>query len=121
MPLSDYGVSEEECAEYHQKLQDAQQKNKEKNKNRKELLRILLICVCLIFASLPIYIIYILTELPYVVLWIIVAGTWGVLLYVFNRVDDIIRNSNVIYIDFFPPINDKVEHMFDDYLKEKDR
>ena len=105
--------------EYFRKLQNAQQMNKERNKNRKELLRTLLLGICVILASLPIYFIYILSDLPFIVLWIIGAGIWGILLYVFNKVDEIIQSSNVIYVDLLPPINDKVEHLFNDYLKEK--
>ena len=114
---SDYGVSEEECTKYLNLLKNAQQRNQEKNKNRKECLRTLLICVSIILAMLPVYVIYVFNDLPYIVLWFIVAGTWWSVLYIFCKVIDKIENNNVIYMDLFPPINRKVEHLFDDYLK----
>lgn len=114
--LPDYGVTEEECMEYHNKLMEAQKKNQEKNKKRKDSRRTLLMIACVILGTFPIYIIYLFDELPFFAKWVILAGTWGALLYASDKVDD---KSNTIYTDLFPPVNNNVERLFDDYLKEE--
>ena len=120
LPPANYGVTKDECTQYLSKLKDAQKRNYEKNKERKNTLKTLTICIGLMLSSIPIYAIYIFHELPYLIKWILVAGSWGAILYFFNIIYEI-TNKNKIYVDLFPPRNEGVESLFDDYLKEETR
>lgn len=120
LTLANYGVTKDECAQYLSKLKDAQKKNYEKNKERKGTLKTLTICIGLMLSFIPIYAIYIFHELPYLIKWILGAGSWGAILYLFNKTYEFIDDSKILYIKLFPPINEGVESLFDDYLKEEE-
>ena len=119
LDLSKYELTEEKCIDYHRKLMEAQRNNKEKNRIRKNKQNTFLNCTCILLALCPIYIVYQFSDLPFILLWITVIGIWGGLLYVSNKFYYVIQYSNVIYKEFFPPLDSNVERLFDDFLKEE--
>ena len=115
----DYGCSIEECEEYVKKLNDAQETNKQYKKDKMEFYRTILICMCSVLAIIPIVIIYYLSNWNFIILWCICAGFWGITLYFFIFFDEKIGMKDYTRQDFFPPIDNKVEMLLNDYLKKE--
>ncbi len=118
--LSDYDVTEEECIQYWQKLKEAQKMNQEKLKDDERRYNILTICVSIILFHISILIIYFF-NLPFIISWIILVGPLGCVYYIYNEHYKEKHYRQIIYKDLFPPINNKIENLFNDYLKEESK
>ena len=115
-----YHVSEKECLKYLDDIAIGQRNNDNWNSKRKKrvvnttLISCIILSLILLFVLL--YLLHIYAEgweialLP--ISWIILGSAIGV----YKFVDEKYRNEYIWRSDFFPPINEKIEKMFDDFL-----
>lgn len=122
----DYYVTEEECREYIEDLKMGQKLNKEwNNKREKRIIIVIIIIGILLTLSIP----------PALFLWldnqdsawgfpVCIISTWiiiGFFVWLENAFES---RKEKFYLDkFFPPVNQNIEKLFDDYMWkwEKDK
>lgn len=117
---SDYYVTEEECIKYLDEIEVGQANNDKWNTKRRERVvrTTLILCfigsIILIFVSL--YFLHVYVEgweiLLIPISWIIIGTAIGI----FNWVNEEFRSNYIWRSSFFPPVNYKIEKLFDDYL-----
>jgi hypothetical protein len=118
-----YNVTEEDCLKYLEEVKSGQEKNKIWNTNRKNRVvkTTLILCfvISIILFIVSLFFLHIYAEgweigmLP--ITWIIIGGAIGV----YNWVEEKYISEYIWRSDYFPPINDKIEKLFDDYLWKK--
>ena len=120
MDYSHYGVTEKDCYEYVKKLKQAQINNTERIKKRNKSLRLFLIIISFILAQLPIIFVYYYIELPWITKFLVLGGTWGTILFMFEKIEKRILDELKDYYDeLFPPINKKIELLLEDCIKKR--
>jgi hypothetical protein len=118
---ADYFVTKDECRKYVEDLKIGQKLNREWNSKRRNYWEWFVAGVGLILTiSIP-SIVWLWLEfidspwgLPASIasLWI-VGGFSG---YIYNQVAEYMRDSTIYKSEYFPPINENIERLFDDYL-----
>ena len=121
----DYFVTEEECRKYIEDLKIGQKQNREWNERRKNRWIWLTISLGFFFTfCLPLLVLFLFNlqqhawGIPVVSLfsWSIAWPCfWG-----YNKTEEYFSNNKTYWHKFFPPVNENIERLFDDYLwKEK--
>ena len=117
----DYFVTEKECRDYIDNLKIGQNLNCKWNNRRRKFWEWLVAGVGLILTiSIPSIVWLWLESIDFpwgvfvsIVSLLIVAGISG---YIYIRVAEYMRNSTIYKSEYFPPINENIERLFDDYL-----
>lgn len=121
----DYFVTEEECRKYLEDLKNGQKLNREWNERRKNRWIWLTISLGLFFTfCLPSIVLLLFNLQQYV--WgipVVLLSSWpiaGACCWGYNKTEEYFRNNEIYLHKFFPPVNENIERLFDDYLwKEK--
>lgn len=118
-----YKVTEEECLRYLEEVKIGQDRNKTWNidRNNRVVITTLILCsvISIILFAVSLFLLHKYAEgweigiLPLV--WIIIGGA----VLVYNWVEDNYTSDYIWRSDFFPPVNNKIEKLFDDYLWKK--
>lgn len=117
----DYFVTEEECRKYLEGLKNGQELNHEWNERRRTRWIWFIIFLGLFFTfGLPSIVLYFFNlqqyawGIPVVLLFSLsIAGLccWG-----YNKTEEYFRYKTIYLQQFFPPVNENIERLFDDYL-----
>ena len=116
-----YWVTADECEKYLAEIETGQKLNKELNEKRGNRLRWIAIPLGVILnLSIP-PIIYLYLDaldsgwgLPVSIIssWALIGGS----IWLYNLIEEHIRNNYIWSNRFFPPVNEKIERLYDDYL-----
>lgn len=115
-----YNVTEEECLRYLEEVKSGQNINNRWNTDRKNRVVKTTLILCFVI-SIILFIISLLLLHKYAegweigmlpITWIIIGGAIGA----YKWVEEKYISEYIWRSDFFPPINDKIEKLFDDYL-----
>ena len=117
----DYFVTEDECRKYIEELKRGQRLNREWNHRRRTFWEWFVAgCGYLLTIFVPCFLWYWFDLENYLWGWplsFIVTGiVGGTSIFVFNRVAEYMHSSTLYKSEYFPPINDNIERLFDDYL-----
>ena len=117
----EYFVTEEECRKYIEDLKIGQKQNREWNERRKNKWIWLTISLGLFFTfCLPSIVLFLFNLQQYV--WgipVVLLSSWsiaGTCFWGYNKTEEYFRNNEIYLHEFFPPVNEKIERIFDDYL-----
>lgn len=117
----DYSVSEDDCRKYLKDLENANKLNEEWNNKRKSNWK---------WTTFIIGIILIIIIPSLVFIWLdnqdskwaylsTLVSSWvilGISIWVTNKVEDHLRDNKIHLTKFYPPKNENIEKLFDDYL-----
>lgn len=117
---SNYYVTKEECLKYLDDVATGQKNNDNWNSRRKKWVVNTTITLCIVLSVILIIVsLYFLHKyaegweiaiIP--IVWIVLGCAVGV----YNLVEEKYRLEDIWRSDLFPPVNEKIEKLFDDYL-----
>ena len=117
----DYFVTEKECREYIEDLKIGQRLNKGWNDRRESFWNWFVAGIGLLLTlSIPSIVWFWLESidspwsLPAFIASIWIVG--GISGYIYNQIAEYMRDSTIYKNEYFPPINENIERLFDDYL-----
>lgn len=117
----DYFVTEEECRDYINNLKTGQNLNYKWNNRRKNYWEWFVAGVGLVLTISISSIVWFWLEsidspwsLPAFIASIWIVG--GISGYIYNQIAEYMHDSTIYNYEYFPPINENIERLFDDYL-----
>lgn len=119
----DYFVTEDECRQYLKDLKEAREKNRDLNykrrlKNNRFFLIAFIVFIVFYIAVVVLWNpnISISSNLSFPILCLVGVIAICLLFWAYNYADKYIQLHEIIYLKFYPPINENIEKLFDDYI-----